>query len=85
MIERLRQHEPELKAAGIVHLHVFGSVARDEAMSFLDLNVPACNSLAFAGSVVATRAAAFVAPSSRSANAIATQTAQTRSSAATPN
>jgi predicted phosphodiesterase len=37
VIERLRQHEPELKAAGIVHLHVFGSVARDEATSASDV------------------------------------------------
>jgi predicted nucleotidyltransferase len=41
VIERLRQHEPELKAAGIVHLHVFGSVARDEATSASDVDVMA--------------------------------------------
>jgi predicted nucleotidyltransferase len=27
----LRQHAPELKAAGLLHLRVFGSVARGEA------------------------------------------------------
>jgi uncharacterized protein len=30
VIERLRVHEPELKAAGIVRLAVFGSVARGD-------------------------------------------------------
>jgi uncharacterized protein len=30
VIERLRAHEPELKAAGIVRLAVFGSVARGD-------------------------------------------------------
>jgi predicted nucleotidyltransferase len=41
VIERLRQHKPELKAAGIVHLHVFGSVARDEATSASDVDLMA--------------------------------------------
>ena len=31
VIAKLRQHEPELKAAGIVHLRLHGSVARAEA------------------------------------------------------
>ena len=35
----LRAHEPELKAAGIVHLRVFGSVARDEASSVSDVDL----------------------------------------------
>jgi predicted nucleotidyltransferase len=39
VIERLRQHEEELKAAGIVHLSVFGSVARDEASSLSDVDL----------------------------------------------
>jgi predicted nucleotidyltransferase len=39
VIERLRQHEEELKAAGIVHLHVFGSVARDEATPLSDVDL----------------------------------------------
>lgn len=30
VIETLRRHEPELRAAGIVHLRLFGSVARGE-------------------------------------------------------
>ncbi|MCI0364048.1 MAG: nucleotidyltransferase domain-containing protein [Phycisphaerales bacterium] len=30
VIKRLRAHEPELKAAGIVRLAVFGSVARGD-------------------------------------------------------
>jgi uncharacterized protein len=37
----LREHEPELKAAGIVHLRVFGSVARDEATSLSDVDLMA--------------------------------------------
>jgi predicted nucleotidyltransferase len=37
----LREHEPELKAAGIVHLRVFGSVARDEASSLSDVDLMA--------------------------------------------
>lgn len=32
IIARLRQHESELKAAGIVRLALFGSVARGDAM-----------------------------------------------------
>jgi uncharacterized protein len=35
----LREHQPELKAAGIVHLRVFGSVARDEASSLSDVDL----------------------------------------------
>jgi uncharacterized protein len=31
VIATLRQHEPELKAAGIVHLRLHGSVARAES------------------------------------------------------
>jgi len=31
VIATLRQHEPELKAAGIVHLRLHGSVARGES------------------------------------------------------
>ena len=38
-IEKLRHHELELKAAGILHIHVFGSVARDEASSISDVDV----------------------------------------------
>ena len=30
VIEKLKDHEAELRAAGIMHLRVFGSVARDE-------------------------------------------------------
>ena len=39
VIETLRQHEPELKAAGIAHLLLFGSVARGDnsAQSDVDL------------------------------------------------
>lgn len=39
IIETLRRHEQELKAAGIVHLRLFGSVARgdESAQSDVDL------------------------------------------------
>jgi uncharacterized protein len=39
VVEKLRHHEPELKAAGILHLRVFGSVARDEATSISDVDL----------------------------------------------
>ena|ERR1700722_3693179 len=35
----LRQHAPELKAAGLVHLRVFGSVARGEASAHSDVDL----------------------------------------------
>jgi predicted nucleotidyltransferase len=35
----LRDHAPELRAAGIVRLRVFGSVARDEASSASDVDL----------------------------------------------
>jgi uncharacterized protein len=35
----LRAHEPELRAAGVVHLRVFGSVARDEASAASDVDL----------------------------------------------
>ncbi|MGA2807470.1 MAG: nucleotidyltransferase domain-containing protein [Terracidiphilus sp.] len=39
VIQMLRLHEPDLKAAGIVHLRLFGSVARgdESAQSDIDL------------------------------------------------
>ena len=39
VIETLRQHELELKAAGIVHLRLFGSVARGEASMRSDVDL----------------------------------------------
>lgn len=39
VIEKLRHHELELKAAGILHIHVFGSVARDEVSSISDVDL----------------------------------------------
>jgi predicted nucleotidyltransferase len=39
VIEILRHHESELKAAGIMHIRVFGSVARDEASSKSDVDL----------------------------------------------
>lgn len=41
VISKLREHEQELKAAGIVHLRVFGSVARGEAESISDVDLMA--------------------------------------------
>jgi uncharacterized protein len=35
----LREHAPELKAAGVAHLRVFGSVARGEANSQSDVDL----------------------------------------------
>jgi predicted nucleotidyltransferase len=41
VIETLRQHEPELRAAGIVHLRLFGSVARGEQTTQSDIDLMA--------------------------------------------
>jgi predicted nucleotidyltransferase len=41
VIQMLRLYEPELKAAGIVHLCLFGSVARDEASAESDVDLMA--------------------------------------------
>lgn len=35
----LREHEPELKAAGLIHLRLFGSVARGEDTSASDVDL----------------------------------------------
>jgi predicted nucleotidyltransferase len=35
----LRRHEPELKAAGLSHLRLFGSVARGEATTHSDIDL----------------------------------------------
>lgn len=39
IIATLREHEPELRAAGIVHLRLFGSVARNEAVISSDIDL----------------------------------------------
>ncbi len=39
VIETLRRHEPELKAAGIAHLRLFGSFARGEASARSDVDL----------------------------------------------
>ncbi len=39
VISKLREHEQELKAAGIVHLRLFGSVARGEASQNSDVDL----------------------------------------------
>jgi hypothetical protein len=41
VLEMLRRHEPELKAAGIVHLRLFGSVARGESTARSDVDLMA--------------------------------------------
>jgi hypothetical protein len=41
VLQTLRAHELELKAAGIVHLRVFGSVARGEASPHSDVDLMA--------------------------------------------
>ncbi len=39
VISKLREHKPELKAAGIAHVHLFGSTARDEATPTSDIDL----------------------------------------------
>jgi predicted nucleotidyltransferase len=39
VIDKLRHHERELKAAGILHIRVFGSVARNEATTLSDVDL----------------------------------------------
>ena len=39
MITKLREHEPELKAAGIVHLRLHGSLARGTATATSDVDL----------------------------------------------
>ena len=39
MIHTLREHEPELRADGIVHLRLFGSVTRDESSAKSDVDL----------------------------------------------
>ena len=39
VIRTLRQHEKELKDAGILHLRLFGSLARDEAAEHSDIDL----------------------------------------------
>lgn len=41
VVRTLRAHEPELRAAGIIHLRVFGSVARGEASPYSDVDLMA--------------------------------------------
>jgi uncharacterized protein len=38
-LQILREHEADLKAKGVVHLRLFGSVARDEANEGSDVDV----------------------------------------------
>jgi len=39
VIRLLRAHEPELKAYGVVHLRIYGSVARGDASPFSDVDL----------------------------------------------
>jgi predicted nucleotidyltransferase len=39
VIRTLREHQTELNAAGVVHLRIFGSVARDEASGGSDVDL----------------------------------------------
>jgi uncharacterized protein len=39
VIEKLRDHQTELRAAGIIHLRVFGSVARDQSSISSDIDL----------------------------------------------
>jgi uncharacterized protein len=39
ILELLRRHEPELKAAGVVHLLLFGSVARGDSSAQSDIDL----------------------------------------------
>ena len=41
IIATLREHETELRAAGIVHLRLFGSMARNEAAGNSDIDLMA--------------------------------------------
>ena len=41
VIQTLRQHEPELQAAGILHLSLFGSVARGDSSPQSDVDLMA--------------------------------------------
>ncbi len=41
VIQALRRHQQELQAAGIVHLRLFGSVARNEARAGSDIDLVA--------------------------------------------
>ena len=41
VIQTLRRHEPELRAAGILHLRLFGSVARGDASAASDVDLMA--------------------------------------------
>ena len=41
VIETLRRHESELKAAGVVHLRLFGSVARGKQTADSDIDLVA--------------------------------------------
>jgi predicted nucleotidyltransferase len=41
VLQTLRQHEPVLRAAGILHLRLFGSVARGESSAQSDVDLMA--------------------------------------------
>jgi uncharacterized protein len=39
VVAKLRQHAPEIRAAGVIHLRVFGSVARGEISAESDIDL----------------------------------------------
>lgn len=39
MVAKLREHAPELQAAGLIHIRVFGSTARGESSSESDVDL----------------------------------------------
>lgn len=39
VISKLRQHEPELRAAGLMHVRIFGSTARGENSPLSDVDL----------------------------------------------
>ena len=39
IVTRLQQHAPELRSAGVLHLRLFGSAARDEMHSASDVDL----------------------------------------------
>jgi predicted nucleotidyltransferase len=41
VLQTLRQHEPELRAAGILHLRLFGSLARGDSSAQSDVDLMA--------------------------------------------
>ena len=56
----LRDHAPELKAAGLVHLRVFGSVARGEASPQSDVDLMASRNVSHCSPSAGLKAASGI-------------------------